>query len=384
MERPTPYDDFRDLSDAGLDAAAAERLRARIAGDPALSAAFETWQLVHAATAWAPEVPACTLTFERVDAARRADRVRRLRPWLAAAAALLLAAAGIAAFHLRESQVAVHADLLVADVGPSAEPPSPPALLAGYRPVADGRVRWIDSLETGREVARVVRRPIFVWVYHPTCPLCVGWDRGAFRDPQLEAKVAEFVPVRLNVMDAMSRYPWVAELVQDMDKNWPYLGVMTADGDTRIDFAGQQTKEEILEHLTAALAAQATADAPLAWDAVDAAATATAKAKEALAAGRVGDAWTQFSAVLAIDAKGAFGALARWHLERLTGEARVAMSEAKALSATDAAAGARRLSVAAERFRGTPYGTDLAEVEQELRATGRFPVLTAEAAPTQK
>jgi hypothetical protein len=33
------------------------------------------------------------------------------------------------------------------------------------------------------------------------------------------------------------------------------------------------------------------------------------------------------------------------------------------------------LTEAAERFRGTPYGLDLAVVEQALRATGRFPVL---------
>ena len=59
--------------------------------------------------------------------------------------------------------------------------------------------------------------------------------------------------------------------------------------------------------------------------------------------------------------------------QKMHQQAREALRSASALTSAGEASGARRLSEAVERFRGTPYGSDLAEVEQELRATGPNP-----------
>ena len=368
----TAHDEFRDLIEGRLDALAAARLRARIDSDPALKTEFDAFAAVHALTGPAlVPAPVCGLTFEKLDAARRAGRVRRLRPWAAAAAALLVVASGVAAWQrltpheVRLRAIALHVP--AASAAPTRE--RVPAALAGYRPVADGTVRWIDSLETGRAVARATNRPLLLWIYHPSCPICVDWDRDAFRDPEVEAKAAEFVPVRLDVMTAGE----VAEKYLTAD--WPYLGVMTADEGFRVDFAGTQGKEQIRKHLADALAAQAKLGAAVAWDVAGDLASADVRADGARDRGDLAAAWRDYESVRSKAPDGIFGRAAKAGLADIARTASAALLDARSLAATDEAAGARRLSEAVERFRGTPYGIDLAEVEKELRATGRFPEL---------
>jgi hypothetical protein len=372
-DRPA-FDDFRDLLDGRLDAASAARLRARIAADPAIAAEFAAFSDVHAFTAPAAAacVPASGVSFETIDAARRAARVRRMRPWAAAAAALLVGAAAAAAVHHAfpsQATVALHAISLTQPVVAVVAPSEIPAVLADYRPVRDGSLRWLPTLAEGRAVAKATGRPILLWIYHPTCPVCVEWDRDTFRESDVVADASQFVPVKINVMTA------TREVEAYLASGWPYLGAISADGRRLLDFAGEQSAEELRSHMEKALSAQGASAAALPWTDVNEAAAALGRGEKALADRATSDAYREFASVATRDPKGAFGAAASARLSEIAADAATALRDARSRCETDEAAGARSLSEAAERFRGTPYGLDLAEVEQELRATGRFPAL---------
>jgi hypothetical protein len=380
MSDSIPFDDFQRLLDDRLDAVAAARLRARLDVDPALRAEFDAYREVHAFTAplsnpTVGSAPRCGVAFERIDAARRADRVRRLRPWMAMAATLLVAAAGAAAYvHARPSVVALQA--IHMNDGVDTPPASDvPAMLANYRPIRDGRVNWIASLPDARAVSRATGRPLFVWVYHQECPMCVELDRDAMRDGALQAEAAKFVPVKLDVMTSP---PEVQGWCQ---AGWPYLATQTADGKRLVEFAGEMDTAKIRDALSRG---EGAAKDALPWPALNEIASLYAGAEAARAAGRYSDAFVGYDALQSRlgaagrpddPASATFRAEVDARIVGLRREARDALIEAKKLAETDEPAGARRLSEAAERFRGTPYGNDLAEVEKELRATGRFPVL---------
>jgi hypothetical protein len=384
-------EEFRDHLDGRLDQAAASRLRARLVADRALAADFEAYAAVHAFTAPAASAPACGVSFERVDAARRTGGLRRMRPWLAAAAAVLVVAAGAAAWrrsHPEPVEVTLHAISLAAATQTPTQPSTQtasasasataaeiPALLATYRPVEDGTVRWIASLDEGRAIARAAGRPIFLWIYHPSCPVCVEWDNGAFRDAEVQAKAGEFVPVRVDVMQATSE---IKELLQET-RDWPYLGTMRADGSQLLEFSGMQSIAEVRGHLDAALATTGGRGPGLSWPEINAVAGEIVKGRAAFAAGDVATAYRELDAAARRDPEGVLGGAAKPALAEISRDAAKALLDARDRAASDdpdvRRAGARSLSEAAERFRGTPYGTDLAEVEQGLRATGRFPVL---------
>ena len=376
MSERGSFDDYRDLLDGRLDPAEAARLRALINADPALSTGFDAYAPVHAATGADAPAPATSLTFERLDAARRASRIRRLAPWMAAAAALLLVAVGVAA--LRPSAPRTLA-LKAIPLLPAAIPAGPevamPALLADWRPVADGKVRWLASVDEGRAVARVVGRPMLLWVYYPSCPVCVEWDRNSFGDEEVQRLAGEFVPVRLNAEKAPPEI--LALFKDDFMANWPYLAALDEEGATFSAFPGEQsaTAQLMRANLTKALAMREARPAPPAWADVSAAYAATARGEQALTAGDVGGAWREFDGVRTLHVSDTLSAAARRRLAEIEKSASDALFAAMKTAATDEEAGARSLSAAAERFRGTPYGTDLAEVEQELRATGRLPVL---------
>jgi hypothetical protein len=380
MTESIPFDDFHALLDGRLDAVAVARLRARLDVDPALRAEFDAYREVHAFTAPLADptvgsAPASEISFERLDAERRARRVRRLRPWLAMAATLLVAAAGVAAayVHARPSVVTLHAIQMedrVLDLPPIY---SVPAMLATYRPVSDGRVNWIASLPDARALSRATGRPLFVWVYHQQCPMCSSLDSGAIRDESVQSEAAKFVPVKLDVMTASQ------EVQRWCSTGWPYLAAQTADGKAVVEFSGEMDAAQIRASLARG---EGAADAALPWPAVNELAALNVRAEQAGASGRLGDAYLAYDEIRRRVGAGAtdpasrgFGTNAFVGLWDIAREARVAIKEAQKLAETDEAAGARRLSEAAERFRGTPYGNDLAEVEKELRATGRFPVL---------
>jgi thioredoxin-like negative regulator of GroEL len=310
-----------------------------------------------------------------MDALQRAARVRRLRPWLAAAAALLVAVAGAAVWlDSRPHTVTLRAIHQSPRIEMPVEFAIPPAL-ATYRPVADGKVNWMSDLADARVVAKTASRPLFVFVYHPQCPLCIQLDRGALKDRALLAEVEKFVPVRIDVMKAPD------EVEAWLQGGWPYFGAQSADGAHLEDFPGMHDAKA----LTALLAKNAgTASSAAPWSVSNELAAAYEKAEAAREAKRYGEAYEAYRAMQRVMAT--LGpsqekavepfrndvAVRMWHMND---EAWRELKAAQELATTDEAAGARSLSEAAERFRGTPYGLDLAEVEQELRATGRFPVV---------
>lgn len=378
MSERSRFDEFRDLAEGRFDAASAARLRAAAQADPALAAEMALYAQAHALTApaapgFAP--PASTLGYEELAAARRAGRIRRIRPWAAAAAAALLVAAGVAAFVPRGPRTVTlrSISLAAATASPAPAEDLPPSL-ATYRPVDEESIRWIDSIETGRAVARWSGRRVLLWIMHPGCPTCVEWNQGMLRREDVLAFASEFVPVRLDVMKIVEEGR--EEFKELYQQGWPYVGIQEASGKRIVDAPGERPAEELLDELSAGR----TEDASLPWPKVNELAGALARAREA-ASKDAGTAWKLFDAVRRDDPDGALGRAAEAGLRALAHDAATALEEAKTLAGTDEGSGARRLSEAAERFRGTPYGTDLAEVEQELRATGRFPILV-EAPPT--
>ena len=383
MSGRSDFDDFRDLLDGRLDAAETARLRSLINADPVLASAFDAYAAVHAATSTGPLAPASSVTFERLDAARRTARLRRLRPWIASAAALLLVAAGLAAHrHFTPPTVTLRAIPLHAPQVPAAAGAAVPALLADWRPVADGKVRWLPTLDEGRAVAGATDRPILLWIYHPSCPICIEWDRTSFRDPEVLTGATDFVPVRVNAMTAP---PELQKLFEgDFETKWPYLAALGPDGATLLAFPGAQsaTPRAVRENLKKAIETRGAHAAPPSWADVNAACSGTARGEEAFGKGDFAAAWREFEGVRSLHVPESLTAAARRRLIEIEKSASDALAAAMKLAATDEGAGARSLSDAVERFRGTPYGTDLAEVEQELRATGRLPVLV-EAGTTQ-
>jgi len=373
MTDPIPFDEFHALLEGRLDPASAARLSARLDAEPALRAEFDVYREVHAFTASAVgAAPSSSLAFERLDAARRAGRLRRLRPWIVVAATLLVAVGAAAYVRMQPRVVELHA-ISLAEERIDLPPFTPiPAALATYRPVVDGKLNWMTSLEEARAVARATERPLFVWVHHQECPMCIELDRGAMRDAALVAEAGKFVPVKLDVMKAPR------EVQQWCAAGWPYLAVQTADGRKVSEFAGEMDVDKLVADLAKGDAGVARA---IAWDVANETAALYAKAEDARTAGRYDEALRGYDAVAKrVGTSGsdvATDAFAR--SVDLRREARDALFEAKKVALSDdpdgKRAGARRLSEAAERFRGTPYGSDLAEVEQELRATGRFPVL---------
>jgi hypothetical protein len=169
-----------------LDAADGDRLRARLDADPALRELLAEYRAVHAATAAAPP-PASGATFEGVLARAAPRRVWRIAIPLAAAAALVLAL-----------QTGEPQEPLVLRAVPLAPPApaaqaAPPALLADYAPVADGRLRFLGDLPAAREVAAFTGLPLLLYVHVPGCPLCTHVERDVFGDARVRAAAAGFV-----------------------------------------------------------------------------------------------------------------------------------------------------------------------------------------------
>lgn len=66
---------------------------------------------------------------------------------------------------------------------------------------AQAGVEWLSSWEEGVAQARKLRWPILVDVYQDNCGGCDKLDEVTFRDPQVQAAIANrFVPVKLHLM----------------------------------------------------------------------------------------------------------------------------------------------------------------------------------------
>jgi hypothetical protein len=336
---PSSYDAIRAWAEGTLGPEDVRRLEAAFAADPDLRFAAEEYRAVHRMTGGLPaEAPVSRVTFD--DVARElglpedgapAATTRWVR-WSLAAAALLLLSLG-ALWALRERRpdapdapAALELSSLPADAAGAPAAPDVPAHLAGWRPVADGKIQWLTSREEARAVAARTGRPVLVYVFHESCPYCVEMDETTLRDRVVVEAAGGFVPLHVDVM----RLPR-EEGMALFRKGWPYFAVERADGVEVASFPGRHDGAEFRERLEAALAGATGAALP--WERVDAAA------------------------------------------------ARAAIVAARERAATDPEAARRGLETFATRLPAGPVADDVSLVLARWRAEGRFPDLRFAGAP---
>ncbi|MCE9638264.1 MAG: thioredoxin family protein [Planctomycetes bacterium] len=389
MTEPIPLDRLRDLLDGRLAPAEVDALRAEIAADASIRADFDALREVHELTRFEPTLAASSLTASDVLRAAAAPthsaapgRVLRLNPWMAAAAVLVAVAAGVSASLVRpvprEVALAVLSAPRVATTAATtagadaASAPALPAELADYAPVRDGAPQWAATWDEGVAISLASARPIFAYVYFADCPYCHELDGKTFADAGVQADLAEFVPVRLDVTKLAAGDP----LLERLPKGWPYLAALRVDGSEIFQLAGRWELADVAPQMHRAVeeSRRLVPEQPT-WDGVRAAARSVIAAESALAADRSGDAWT--GALSAERAAPTSGIASRAALIRRDVRARAqrALDDAAAGSAS-APERAAALEKAARDFAGSPFGDDLAAVARAVRETGLFPVLS--------
>lgn len=377
MDGRTLIDEFFALANGSLAPEEERRLRERCAADPRLRAALEEYLEVHALTEpGAAAVPPCRLEFAEVESAL-ATRVRRgvLRRFVRIAAAVLVLVVG----GLYLSRVTTEGTgpgdagaVALRAIPLSTEEVAPPSgeaaeTLANYSPVEDGKIRWISSYEAARTAARLGSRPVFLYIYHPTCPYCLKMDRSTFTDPEVVRRMAEFVPAHVDVR-SLPR-----ELVPFVRKGWPYLGVVGADGGALLDFPGLKGPGELATDLDEAL--RRAGGPALDWERVRALAARLDAAVAAERAGRLAEAFVEYSALAGDEAAGPFRDDARAGRARIGAGALRSLLMARDIAATPSGVDAALTTLDAEieRLEGTPLADDLRLVRARLAADGRFP-----------
>jgi hypothetical protein len=376
MPEQHPYDRIRAFARGDLGPAEAARLEADFAADPGLRAAAEEYREVHRLTGPAAETgPTSALAFEDVIADGTASGSRRRVLGWAAAAAALLAATWVVAGDLlngpsTSEPLRLAAIRLESPLAPAAEAPAIPATLADYRPVADGRIRWLGSEDEVRAIARATGRPILLYATFPGCPMCRDIEAGPLRDAKVLGLVASFVPYRLNVAERGN-----AVAREYFEKGWPYLEVEAPDGFPLHPFPGPQDAAAFAANLEEGLATPRAKEPSISWEEANARAARLVRANEAEAAGRLAEALEAHAALAALPGGGAFAKAGEAGRARLEGEARTALLAARERARSDRAGAEADLAAAVRRFEGTPYGGDLGLVLARLRSSGRFPDL---------
>ena len=367
----------RALAEGRLEPDATAALLLRAAADPEDAALVAAFREVHAVTAVlddraAPEPPPCRVSFDDVEERIGARPTGVVHSWWGrAAAAVLLGAVALGAWTIGRPPATVTVRLTAVPLGHIADsdPRAGAALaaaapLADYQPLRDGEPQWLASLDQGRAVARATGRPVLLFIHHPTCPMCLDLKGETFQDADVQARLAEFVPVMLNVLE-------LPEALQPLlQRGWPYLGALNADGEELRAFPGASKPEPFAERLDEALA-DVGAHETVAGGRARALA---ARLRDAVSAGDSGDLvreCRELEALRVDDADGAFGGAAVARLGQRGTEVASALRRAAA-SPEVAEAALREVS---ERFRGTPWAADVAHVREALRETGRFPRL---------
>lgn len=385
----TFLDRARSLLDGSLDPGEADALRREISADPALRAEVDALRDVLALTAAAGDAPSARVTAE--DVLSRARPVLRLRPWAAAAAALLVAAAGIAAVTMRHRT----ADVTLA--GLRSGPPFPaaaraepvtapfPGALAEYEPVTPTSPNWITDLAAGRAMSQETGRPMLVWVNFEGCPLCVQLDRETFTDAAVLADVAAFVPVKVDVQSLEPASDLARQVAKGFQSGkWPFIVTIGADGTSLREITGVWEKDDVAPALGAAAAEAARMGARIGaptWPQVRAAAAEIRRAEAARDGDRLGEALSALGRAAETLGPAAVPGTAPRIVQRVHGgfalplDPQVVLEDA--VRAADPASALPALDAAARRFAGSTAGDDLAAVARAIRDTGRFPRLHA-------
>jgi hypothetical protein len=237
--------------------------------------------------------------------------------------------------------------------------------------VDEDGIRWIESFDTARAVARLSSRPVLLFIYHPTCPWCLQLRDETFTDPGVRAALEDFVPTRLNVMRLDERF---RPLIQKKD-SWPWLGTVDANGDVLLSFPGLQGPGDLRAKMTES--SRRVGPVVASWKRVNDVAARLAPAVEAEEAGHPAEAWALYGALAGDETAGPFAEAARRGRQRIAQSALQALLTAREISTTEGGVASARavLEEARRQLAGTPLAEDLAAVLESLTRTGRFPAL---------
>jgi hypothetical protein len=100
--------------------------------------------------------------------------------------------------------------------------------------VENGKVRWLESMDEARAVSTALARPIFVYGYIETCPICQGFQRYEFQDPDILALIDQTVPVRINLLALEEE-----EMESLTARRYPLLEMQNERGEILHTFPGQ-------------------------------------------------------------------------------------------------------------------------------------------------
>jgi hypothetical protein len=220
-------------------------------------------------------------------------------------------------------------------------------------------------MDEARAVSTALARPIFVYGYIETCPICQGFQEHEFQDPAILALVDRAVPVRIDLLKLDEE-----EMEALTARRYPLLEMQDETGAILHTFEGQMSEVDMQAELTRAVAGLAGPN----WKLVHDLARKFLDARAAETSGRQAEALGSFTALAEAKELPRFAAagdagLARvaTAAARLLTEARDRASEADALARFESGIGS---------FAGTPFEVDLRAVRDAWRDSGHFPALT--------
>lgn len=365
------FDRMRAWSEGSMPGDERARFEAEMARDPELARSAADFRSVWSATAAGlGAATTSTTTFEDVlrrtaPAASNESRWKRV-----AAAILFVTVVPLVWYAWKHHADAAHNVVKLRTI--PLEPPTAlevaehkvPPLLANWSPVVDGQISWLESMDDARAVSAAVKRPIFVYGYVADCPICLGFQRTEFKDPEVLALVDRAVPLRIDLMKldetAMNTL---------MSRRYPLLEMQDDRGDIMRTFAGQFAEVDMKAELASVLKDKTEPS----WPNVHELTNALMRARSAEASGE----WTI--------AAPAFAALAERHDLPVfaeaggSGLARAAAAALRTIEVARAGADARSAMSSfandAAEFKGTPFEPDLDAVLEAWRSSGRFPML---------
>lgn len=376
-ENVVGMDELRARLEGRLDLAARARVDAALARDPELAALSEKLAEVWRETApgLASGVTSTLRCEDVVGPAHAEARPRPRRRAAAAAAVLLIAGAAWAGWALARRAADARAIVELSVLSPHASTPAGvqddadlaprvPELLADWSPVQDGRIRWLDSWDDARAVSSATGRPIFVYGFVESCPICRGFQANEFRDADVLAWIDRTVPLAIDLMaiDAqVSEEMWA--------RRYPLLELQDPTGRILRTFGGTFGDVDMPTEFANAVKDVTVPD----WPSMR---TLTAELVGARLAERVGDfgaAWSSYEAVARSTALDAWVGDAERGRRRIVRDAQHALDEA--VASADTTGGRSAFARAADTFRGTPPGQELEAVRDAWSRMDRFPLL---------
>ena len=384
MEERLFIDEMHALANGLLSSEEEERLRQRCAADPELQALLEDYLEVHALTECADEpAPPSRLTFEEVEGAFVPQRTRRMvlhRVMRVAAAVLVLVGGGLLLSYafspidpIDRPEGRPAGPLFLAEIplrAKVAEPlatPKIPTSLAEYRPVVDGKIRWISDLDQAKAMARASSRPVLLFLEYPSCPWCIEMHDDTFTHEEVLAEIPAYVPALVDIRKAD---PETRKLAKG---GWPWFGVIDADGNVVLSFPGLKGPGQFSQKLKDAC----TISGPpaLSWARANELARIWFEAVAAEEDERFTEAYASYAALSEVDRAPLIGKASREAIRRIGQHARGVILAARDLSAAKRGREPATTLLDDEllKFDGTPFAADLAVVGAYLKRSGRFP-----------